>query len=33
MKVCFVTYLKTKSKKEKLLKIAEINMAKKSQIA
>lgn len=33
MKVLFVTYLKKKNKKEKLLKVAEINMAKQSQIA
>jgi hypothetical protein len=33
MKPVFVTYLKKKNKKEKLLKIAQINMAKQSQIA
>lgn len=32
MKICFVSYLKRKTKKEKLLKMAEMNMAKKSQI-
>ena len=33
MKTVFVTYLKIKNKKEKLLKVAQINMAKQSQIA
>jgi hypothetical protein len=32
MKITFVTYLKNKSKKEKLLKISQMNMAKKSQL-
>jgi hypothetical protein len=33
MKSVFVSYLKGKNKKETLLKIAQINMAKQSQIA
>ena len=33
MNVCFVKYLKTKDKKEKLLRVAQINMAKKPQVA
>ena len=33
MKTVFVSYLKKKTKKEKLLKLAQINMAKQSQIA
>lgn len=33
MKTKFVIYLKNKNKAEKLLKIAEINMAKQPQIA
>lgn len=32
MNICFVKYLKNKDKKEKLLKLAQINMAKKSQL-
>lgn len=33
MKPVFVSYLKGKNKKEVLLKVAQINMAKQSQIA
>lgn len=33
MKPVFVSYLKGKNKKEALLKVAQINMAKQSQIA
>lgn len=33
MNVCFVKYLKAKDKKEKLLNNAQINMAKKPQVA
>jgi hypothetical protein len=33
MKTVFVTYLKDKNKKEALLKVAQINMAKQSQVA
>lgn len=32
MNTFFVLYLKNKNKKEKLLKISQLNMAKKSQI-
>lgn len=32
MKLIFIEYLKNKIKREKLLKVTEINMAKKSQI-
>jgi hypothetical protein len=33
MKTYFVQYLKEKARKEKLLKIAQINMAKQPQVA
>jgi hypothetical protein len=33
MNTYFVRYLKTKAKKEKLLQVAQLNMAKKPQVA
>jgi hypothetical protein len=30
--ICFVSYLKNKNKKENLLKVAQLNMAKKPQV-
>jgi hypothetical protein len=33
MNTYFVRYLKRKAKKEKLLQVAQLNMAKKSQVA